>query len=263
MLPIYDQLTFQEIIEKGGRTKPWIIKVNTPRGLKNYVVKLFNEEEVEKNAISNEVFGSILARQFELNVPEPALFIFNDDFIKTLDDKCWQIVEERHKGVKFGCELLEGALLFDPKMRKNVANKIVDIDTIFAFDNLINNSDRNNHKPNLLVHHNEGYLIDHELGFSSKQKNFSNLDEWNPSERNKWHIFYNYLKRSRVKTKKKYFQTFVEYLRVLNITILDTYAAQLLDNDLQINNYNSIIKFLGQVKSNPTRFVNLLKNIIK
>lgn len=39
-LPVYEAIGFQQILEKGGHSKPWIVLINMKDSLKPYVVKL-------------------------------------------------------------------------------------------------------------------------------------------------------------------------------------------------------------------------------
>lgn len=41
MLPVYKAISFQRVLEKGGRTKPWLVLVQTEEKVAPYVVKLF------------------------------------------------------------------------------------------------------------------------------------------------------------------------------------------------------------------------------
>ncbi|HEX8677926.1 MAG TPA: hypothetical protein VF700_11930, partial [Segetibacter sp.] len=60
MLPIYKAISFQAILEKGGRTKPWLVLVNTQQSYEPYVVKLFDTDFIEKrDPVANEVLGNI------------------------------------------------------------------------------------------------------------------------------------------------------------------------------------------------------------
>lgn len=40
----------------------------------------------ERDAVTNEVLGNVLATEFNLNVPKAALIYFNDYFEMTFDD---------------------------------------------------------------------------------------------------------------------------------------------------------------------------------
>ena len=150
MLPVYKAISFNQIIDKGGRTKPWSVLVDTGNGLKPYVVKMFPTEMVEaNNSVCKEVLGNVLAREFHLPVPKAALIEMDNAFQWTISDPeaqaKFEFVDER---VKFGSELIVGNYLFNPAFSKRQASNMIQLDNLFAFDNLIRNRDRGRGKPN-------------------------------------------------------------------------------------------------------------------
>ncbi|HUB59622.1 MAG TPA: hypothetical protein VL978_02905 [Puia sp.] len=87
MLPVYRAISFQRVAEKGGRTKPWVVLVDAGISVEPYVVKVFTPELIqEKDSVTREVLGNVLARQFDLNVPNAALIDFDDDFKDSVRD---------------------------------------------------------------------------------------------------------------------------------------------------------------------------------
>lgn len=45
-LPVYNATSFNGIILKGGHSKPWVVAVNTKKGLKPFVVKLYRTIDI-------------------------------------------------------------------------------------------------------------------------------------------------------------------------------------------------------------------------
>lgn len=45
MLPVYQAISYIETITKGGRTTPWVVMVDTGKGVKQFVVKFFQREQ--------------------------------------------------------------------------------------------------------------------------------------------------------------------------------------------------------------------------
>jgi hypothetical protein len=134
---------------------------------------------------------------------------------------------------------------------------------IFAFDNLIRNRDRNFFKPNLLLHSNGCSLIDHEMGFERLEEGMTNLinRSYDTSfARN--HIFYQYLKSAKQKTKNEYFETFREYLNYLSVNELDSYMQQLKEHGYTFNQ-NLIRTYLTEVKRQSAAFVTNLKAAVQ
>ncbi|RFM31064.1 HipA family kinase [Chitinophaga silvisoli] len=177
MLPIYPAVSYIRIISQGGRTKPWLVLVNTPNGIKPYVVKMFRSDELEREPVLNEILGNVLAKEFDLPVPEAALIEMDENFRMSIKDptalEILDLVDERPK---FGSSLIEGNYLFNTSFKKNQTSRMIEIDTLFAFDVLIRNKDRNSFKPNLLVTGNSAILIDHELGFEINENTINQLD---------------------------------------------------------------------------------------
>lgn len=265
MLPIYTDISFLEIIEKGGRTRPWVLQVDTGTTITKYVVKLFSDKEIETNhAVASEVFGNILAKEFDLSVPNAALFEFENNFIHSLPEEPRRILDQKHPGIKFGTELIEGALAFTPSLHKYQIRKIIEIDSLFGFDHLILNPDRNNHKPNILLTSKSAFVIDHEFAFSMNNSDkIESINSLQPLTRYQWHIFYNYLKKSQSLTKDSLFNSFFENLRLLNINCLNTYAEQLIEHQQPVGEYQRLHNYLRFVKLNPEKFVRLLQSLIR
>jgi hypothetical protein len=266
MLPVYKAISFQGVLEKGGRTRPWLILVNTGEAVRPYVVKLFDTALIDdKDSVTNEVVGNILAKEFELPVPAAALIELDTDFKSTIrNHELQELLESKDDRLKFGSELLEGFARFDPaSISAAEARKMIGVDCVFAFDNLIRNPDRNNIKPNLLVKSDQAFLIDHELGFEITAETAKELSDWQWKDRYfRYHIFYEYLKRGTPSQKKAYFEEFEEYLRLLNIKLLNPYFEQLADAGFSQNKHGVVINYLAEMKRKSANFVNLLKGLI-
>lgn len=266
MLPQYRAISFNGIIDKGGRTKPWSVLVETPNGTKPYVVKMFTTQLVEaRDSVTNEVLGNLLAKEFDLPVPDAALIEMDEDFRMSINDDAavmaYDMADER---IKFGCSTIEGNQLFKPDaFTKAQAAKMIELDNLFGFDCLIRNRDRNTGKPNLLVKSKSAYLIDHELGFEIDNNTIADFHNGQWDDRfYKYHIFWNYLKKSRNATKKEYFNTFAEYLRTLNVNRLNPYFQQLSSQGFSSDRHQIIKNWLADAKHNSTNFVTLLKSFI-
>ena len=88
--------------------------------------------------------------------------------------------------------------------------------------------DRTYEKPNILLTKTTAYLIDHELGFYGISQAHQDLIDgrWDAAFSVR-HIFVSYLKRAIKETKVNYFDTFEEYLRIMNVKDLVPYFEQL------------------------------------
>lgn len=229
---------------------------------------MFGRELIElRDSVANEVIGNVLAKEFNLPVPQAALIDLDEDFVSTLrNPELIEILEERDYRLKFGSELLEGYFNFDSKAYNlNDVRKIIDIDSVYAFDNLIRNRDRNAAlKPNILIKSKEAYLIDHELGFEDiKEGIVSDMNKWEWDRRFcNYHIFYTFLKNSPHKIKKEYFHEFGEYLKYLNINNLEPYFKQLVEYGFSGNKHKLITNYLTEMKQNSSNFTNVMLSTI-
>ncbi len=132
MLPIYKAVPPVKRIDRGGSTYPWIVHVQTEIGLQPYVVKLFTKKHIQQyNPVVKEVLANVLASEFDLSVPQPALIQFDDNFIRTLDPKMKEELKGKDERIKFGCRYIKGATTYSPTLNRKFFKKY-DIETIFA-----------------------------------------------------------------------------------------------------------------------------------
>jgi len=267
MLPVYNAITFDSIIQKGTRTKPWVVIVNANGEIKPYVVKFFQWEEVEgRDSVANEILGNILAKDFGLTVPKCALIKMDEAFGMTINNpeaaSTYDLGDDR---IKFGTELLNGVNLMDTRaLTSPQARKIIDIGTLFGYDNLIRNKDRKmDIRPNVLVKNRIAYLIDHEMAFDIKAdtKNELNPHLWDRHVYQS-HLVLHYLKNSTLQAKNHYFDEFSEYLKFLNVNQLQPYFKQLVNQGYSNKKHPLIVDYLKYIKQNYRNFENLLKGFI-
>lgn len=267
MLPTYTAVSAVEIIHENiGRTKPWVVVVDTGNNtFKKYVVKLFTTHQNDVNhSISKEVVGNIMAQSFDLNVPQAALIEFSNDFELTLKPDFQLQYAARDERIKFGVELVDSTFRFESGLSKQSFKKLSNdnIDTLYAFDNLIRNADRGGMKSNLFFAGRNMYLIDHELAFNLPipLNTFENIS-WESGYREN-HLCYRYLKRAHTDTKNHYFHLFNEYFRVFNPRSLDSYFDQLQKFGYQTNRID-VNNYLNFINNNFVNFTNSLKVSVK
>jgi hypothetical protein len=272
--PCYMFLPVLEAIEflsktMGGTTHPWIVRVSVLS--RPYIVKLFTERQMEQSqSVAKEVFGSFLAREFDLPVPAPALIRFTEEFRQGLGKEQQAELATKHQGSKFGCEFNIGMELLKPMYFESM-QKDYDWGSVFAFDNLMRNIDRGGprNKPNLLFRDTEFLLIDHELilPFANSPGNYNILNEISGSIDNwsyqyKDHLFYRSLKALSAQKKSTIFDTFIYYLEMLNPDKLDTIARQLEEENLPIGDFELLKAYLYKVKAEARWFHHLLNTMI-
>lgn len=262
-IPIYTAIQIVEVIpELSGHTKPWVVVAHTPFGLKQFVVKMYTPTDVDKyNRVTKEVIGNILAREFDLAVPEIAFIEFDPSLVQNLPPAMQEQFDEADQRVKFATELLEGVSIANVYLLKSFYNGIVEIDTLYAFDNLIRNADRGIAKPNLLLSSEKAYLIDHELAFEIEKVIGIDFDHFSLDDKfSKYHLFYHYLKSSH--SKHLLFSDFEYYLEQLNVNRLVPYFTQLKSEGF--NDCSELItRWIVEIKAKKSIFVNLLRGSIQ
>lgn len=260
---------FRGIVPKGGSTKPWVVEAIDSTGATDlYVVKMFTPKQVrQQNAVAKEVFGNVLARAFELPVPDFALIRFDKTFLSTLLGEFREIEQKSQQGLRFGSRFASGYVIFDDTL----PTTNLDLQTmanVYAFDNLVRNLDRGGFrkKPNMLVRDGSFLLIDHEQIFPFAD----DPDHYNDApiqgfRQGKWaypyevHLFYPYLRNLPDDQKVKIFSTFVEQLNRFSPSIIEDWAQWLTENAQSVGNVELIVDYLTAVQSAPNAFAALLQ----
>ena len=64
MLPVYRANSYLGIIDKGARTQPWLVLIDTGNNIiKPYVVKMFEPTDINnRDCVAKEIFGNVLAK---------------------------------------------------------------------------------------------------------------------------------------------------------------------------------------------------------
>ncbi|MGB0930780.1 MAG: HipA family kinase [Chitinophagales bacterium] len=269
MLPVYKATAIDQEALLGGSTRPCLMTVMDDKGdiAGSYVVKIFKHYNTEQyNPTNKELYGNVLAKEFDLNTPKPALIQVNNSLISQLKKsdryKNWDIIS----GTYFGCELVENTLDFNQKALQK--SEQWEIENVFAFDVLIRNVDRRVSKPNMFFKDGSIILIDHELSLNIDRSFDSYLQIENAwrfitnEHRDARHLFLDYLKKQN-KKEEVTFNDFLELLRTLNLRQLDEVANQLEDLGLYPIDYVPIKAYLREVKQNPHAFAKLLKKMLQ
>ncbi len=268
MLPIYTAVLIKEFAIEGGASQPCIMSVIDEQGdflPSDYVVKVYRRS----NRINtyHEVFGSILAKELELQTPNSALISVPksilDEIRKHPKYQNWDI----DAGVYFGCEYLPNATSFNPNFPLS-QYELWNLQSIFAFDVLIRNFDRRTEKPNLLSFKEDLFVIDHEMAFATIKGSipfeiYLTLENWRfiINSDNGGHVLRLFLKEINKKNKVE-FAEFFEFFRTLQPDLLYSYTEQLIENDVEIFDIQPIISYLRLVKQNTTTFKTLLTDLL-
>ncbi|WP_157815979.1 HipA family kinase [Spirosoma pollinicola] len=271
ILKILEATSYQSPIRSGGSTKPWLTQVNDQGNLVPYVVKLFTKKQtLQLHPIAKEVFGNILAQEFDLIIPECALIMFSDTFVNDLPEREALRLREIADGLKFGSKEIPNSSIVDVRQQRSLL-KSYNMGTIFAFDNLVWNLDRGGarNKPNLLIDDDTLILIDHEQIFPFANDTLTPDAYVMPSfDRSAWyypydkHLFYPLLKRMSVPEKASLFETFQYFLENLSLSSLDSEAITLQFEGIEIGNYPVIREHLLQTKARAGEFCKFLTTLI-
>ena len=127
-----------------------------------------------------ELLANFIASELNLNVPEPALIHISKQFIESLygNDNYERI--SNSEGINFGTKYLKDCLIWQDNSNL-IKYRLKDLQEIFIFDMLIDNTDRTKIKPNIIINDENIYILDHEIAFA-----FAFLI--NPDEHNPWEI---------------------------------------------------------------------------
>ena len=237
--------------------------VNTAKGLKYFVTKLYSREQADRfHCVTNEIISNVLANEFELKVPACAFIDIPDELSFRLPMSAQVQLSTADQRLKFATERIENVKNALPELPARYFLERISIATLYAFDNYIRNCDRGHPKPNLLLNPDEAFLIDHELTFGIEDI-AKNLNELTLEDKfTKDHLFYPFLSKIKEKQRQKLFDEFEYYLNQLNLEMLSNYFNQLVAEGF--NDYSGpIVNWLNQVKINGSIFVTKLKESLK
>ncbi|HEY0461237.1 MAG TPA: HipA family kinase [Pyrinomonadaceae bacterium] len=155
-----------------GRTKPLIIdceysKENTPVR-KNFLVKAIGLPEIILSDLYCELLGNLIAREFGIETPEPAVVNLSEEFIQANNKAFWERNLKIKSGFGVGCEYFSQgftAVTSNMFLTKELFEQAV---LIYGFDLLSQNPDRPENNPNCAVKGDKIIAFDFEksLGFA-------------------------------------------------------------------------------------------------
>ncbi|MBD5309634.1 MAG: aminotransferase class I and II [Muribaculaceae bacterium] len=122
-----------------------------------YVIKMRGAGHGKKALIS-ELVGGLVAKAFKFKTPELVLLNLDSAFGITEPDEEVQELLRKSEGLNLGMHFLDGAATFDPAVNQIdelTASKLVWLDAFLT------NVDRTRLNPNMMIWHNELWLIDH------------------------------------------------------------------------------------------------------
>ena len=152
-----DVVQYLSPLREGG-SMPAIVKADDEF---LYVLK-FRGAGQGKNALIAEFIGGELARAIGLKVPELVLMNLDDSFARMEADEEIQDLLKFSVGLNLGLHFLSSAITYDPLVSEVSA---LTCSKIVILDSLISNIDRTAKNPNLLMWHNELWVIDNGASF--------------------------------------------------------------------------------------------------
>ncbi len=183
MLEIWEARSFEKALES-GRTKPIVARcvanyhLQNERGLiadvqggetgpapKSFVLKSLGHPEVRETSLFFEVFGNLLARDFGIVTPAPALILLTPAFVQSVNPVVAHHGIKLRPGFGVGSEYLSAGLAnfsLSTHWRPELLKQAV---AIYAFDLLIQNGDRRPDKPNCAFDGHNIVAFDFELAF--------------------------------------------------------------------------------------------------
>jgi hypothetical protein len=248
----------------GGSSKPLLITaIDEDGNVNQYVMKLFKKNYVDQNfSVAKEILISELAKEFNLSVPNYAVINIDHSLLVEYFEK--DELEKLDEGYKFCSEFNGQYVIFNPLVSLQYI-KTYDIANLFAFDNVIINSDRGGfrNKPNLLVNDDEILLIDHEqtlpfINNSYSDPNYFTYLQNYPYQR---HIVITHLKSMRLKN--GIFDEFLEMLKHLNINRFIYIFDELSSLGINFGDRDDFLLFLEWIKNKRTPICSHLISIIK
>lgn len=159
-------MTFVKAL-RHGRTCPSVVFCEDADGNElEVVVKLRTGKECSPTGLICELLASLLARDLDLQAPEPYIVTVDADFHTGISDATLAERFQSSEGPNFGCRHMGPGYTTWPQLRSIPASLVQDAAEIFAFDLMIQNPDRRQNKPNMLRKSDDLLIFDHEMAFS-------------------------------------------------------------------------------------------------
>jgi len=259
-LPRYKATRFLKIIARGGHSKPWLIEAEADGCTETLVMKVFTTTQIEaRDCVTNEVIGNILAQEYDFSVPQAAFVHTPNAFWDALPDReSREALALADPRPKFASVFVETGQKVTPSLSLAYLDENIDLELLYAFDNLIRNPDRGTGKTNLLINDEEDiFLIDHELALESLFTGVADFKAEQPERFNKYHLAYAHLK-----AQKPDFQLAYDYLKSLSLHSLEECFAQLTALKY-IPRQDAILFHLELIKNNPPSFIKMLQTSLQ
>jgi RNAse (barnase) inhibitor barstar len=244
-----------------GRTCPALCGCEDATGepAGDYVVKLLGGMEDGVDGLARELIGSRLASYFGIAVPPPALVNVEADFAElvAMREPARADILRNSVGLGFGSRQLSGVIGWP--VDKPIPDAMLPAAaTIFAFDALLQNTDRQFHNQNLFTRGNEIVVFDHELCFFLLDV-ATTTTPWRLDSQAYLteHVFYRQLKSKRFDLSE-----FGVSLSALSDAQMNTIVAEL-PSEWNNEEVRSIEKYLRAVGNHAEEFIDEVRKWLK
>ena len=257
------QPTTVERTIQSGRTHPIEMSCSNDSNHPSlpYIVKPWNDLPLRQHTCARELFGALLGIIFGLTIPQPVIIYISSDFPNCIYDSELKNRLQNSQGNNFGSTRIQtGAFPF-----MNVPNNLIpQALQVFAFDALIQNSDRRSENPNMFQTPTGYILFDHELAFPFSRPadtfNFTQ-DAWELTSGPNLFVLRNHAMYKFLKHETVILEEFESRLGELNAEILDI-IVQRLPPEWRTIELDNICAYLLRAASNAHRFKRSLQEVL-
>lgn len=182
-----------------GHSRPCLFHCldDAPRDF-DVVTKFRSTIHAGRQGLMNEALASLVGRHLGLNIPEP--FLVAVDGVPSEGVNSPEVRDQicASAGINFGSRFVGGQVTTVPQYFRLNENQCQTAEDIFFFDAIIQQPDRHQAKPNLLMRGNDLFPIDHELALGFLWGGFgtSPLNE-NEVGYLRSHVFFDFLRKQR------------------------------------------------------------------
>jgi hypothetical protein len=138
----------------------------TPPLRKTFLVKTIGLPEIQPLGLYCELLGNLLAREFGIITPNPAIIILSEEFIEANKKSFWERNIKLRAGLGVGAEYFSQgftAVKSDMFLSRDLLGQAT---LIYGFDLLSQNPDRKEHNPNCAVKGNQIVAFDFDQSLS-------------------------------------------------------------------------------------------------